>query len=570
MKMSLTNASVEYRSPEEHETTADTNRVLLYPLIALLVFFVILMIRTAWVGDDAYIAFRSIDNLLNGYGLRWNTFDRVQVFTDPLWVIIIAFFYAITHEIFLTVITLSVATAFVAVFLLVKRISSSYAAAIAGLIALISSKAFIDYTTSGLEDVLNYLLVALFCICLFRTLPTQKQFRLLILLASLAAFNRLDLALIFVPPIAYISWSIVTHAKASIVHLMRDALIYSVPVWGWLIFSTIYFGFVFPNTYYAKLYMGLPKGELFTQGLLYYVNSFNSDPTTLLVIAVAIVASISSRDARIIAGAVGLVCYLLYIVKIGGDFMAGRFFSVPLFLAVALLTHLNFRRTTWAILAILFLGAGLLAKRPAILSDETYSAHLVADYSGLDVNTVVDRRGIADERGAYFATAGLLPVLKHDRLAPPHNWALEGQAARTKGPHIVVFGTIGFYGFYAGPAVYILDFYSLGDPLLSKLTVIDRKNWRVGHYTRALPDGYVESIQSGKNAIKDPRVHELYRVIKILTQDPIWSVERFKEIAKMNLGFYDTTIRSIKGTFGTQPVERATYPMMLQQISGDK
>ena len=48
-------------------------------MLVLLMLFVVLMIKTAWVGDDAYISFRPLDNLLNGHGLRWNVAERVQV-----------------------------------------------------------------------------------------------------------------------------------------------------------------------------------------------------------------------------------------------------------------------------------------------------------------------------------------------------------------------------------------------------------------------------------------------------------------------------------------------------------
>jgi arabinofuranosyltransferase len=35
-------------------------------LTALLVLLAVTIARTAWVGDDAYITFRTIDNLLHG------------------------------------------------------------------------------------------------------------------------------------------------------------------------------------------------------------------------------------------------------------------------------------------------------------------------------------------------------------------------------------------------------------------------------------------------------------------------------------------------------------------------
>jgi len=523
--------------------------------------FVVLMIKTAWVGDDAYISFRPLDNLLNGHGLRWNVAERVQVYTDPAWLMLVLLFYSITHEIYLTVIVLSIVVSFGAVFLLVRYIASSNAAAIAALCAAISSKAFIDYTTSGLENALGYLLVACFCVCLLRPLPNLSKFRWLVFFASLAAFNRLDSALLFAPAIAYTAWICWKVEKVPFSQLVSRAILYSIPVWGWLLFSLIYFGFAFPNTYYAKLYTGLPRMEMFTQGILYYFNSFDRDPVTLIVLGLTLAAAYTSRDPRLIVGAIGISLYLLYIVKIGGDFMSGRFFTVPLVFGLALLIHLRLRPITWSALAVCFLGLGLLAKNPSLLTDETYGADILWSFKrDLVLNSVADGRGVADERASYYQGTGLLPVLRHDRYVPMFEWVGRGQAARNKGRHLVVFETPGFYGFYAGPHVHILDTFALGDPLLSKLPVVNASDWRIGHFRRGVPTGYLETLQTGKNLIENPEISELYRSIKILTRDPIWSVQRFREIAKMNLGFYKKTIRTISPDLeDTPPASGTTY-----------
>ena len=35
--------------------------------------------KNAWVSDDAYILFRSLDQLLSGHGPRWNPHERVHL-----------------------------------------------------------------------------------------------------------------------------------------------------------------------------------------------------------------------------------------------------------------------------------------------------------------------------------------------------------------------------------------------------------------------------------------------------------------------------------------------------------
>jgi arabinofuranosyltransferase len=68
-------------------------RLLIASGMALLV---ISLIRTAWLSDDAYITFRTADNVIHGYGLVWNTAERVQTYTHPLWLALIAPAFAAT------------------------------------------------------------------------------------------------------------------------------------------------------------------------------------------------------------------------------------------------------------------------------------------------------------------------------------------------------------------------------------------------------------------------------------------------------------------------------------------
>ena len=76
-------------------------------LALLLVAFAVVLLRTTWVCDDAFITLRTIDNLVHGYGLRWNVDERVQSFTHPLWMLLVAAVYFFTREAFYTVSALS-------------------------------------------------------------------------------------------------------------------------------------------------------------------------------------------------------------------------------------------------------------------------------------------------------------------------------------------------------------------------------------------------------------------------------------------------------------------------------
>ena len=77
-------------------------------------------------------------------------------------------------------------------------------------VALISSKAFIDYASSGLENALSYFIAALILARLFAIQRgaegvIAKDLGLLFLLASLAYLNRPDTILLYVPLLVYCS-----------------------------------------------------------------------------------------------------------------------------------------------------------------------------------------------------------------------------------------------------------------------------------------------------------------------------------------------------------------------------
>src|SRR6185503_3110626 len=93
-----------------------------WPAVSVALFIVVL-IRTAWLTEDAFITFRTVDNFIAGYGLRWNVAERVQTYTHPLWMLLVAGAYAITREMYLTVLVVSMLMAVAGVVVIVTRVA---------------------------------------------------------------------------------------------------------------------------------------------------------------------------------------------------------------------------------------------------------------------------------------------------------------------------------------------------------------------------------------------------------------------------------------------------------------
>jgi arabinofuranosyltransferase len=215
--------------------------------------YVVVLLRTAWMSDDAYITLRTVDNFVHGYGLRWNVAERVQAFTHPLWLFLISAFYLVTREAFYTTVVLSLLVSVLAVLALVRHHRRDPWAGVILVTALLLSKGFVDYSTSGLENPLTHLLLAGFVILLPVEPPDDRRLWLLTLLAGFSLLARTDNLLLFGPALAF---AFVRHAR-----WRRGVLILAAgmaPVLAWHAFATLYYGIPYPNTALAKLNTGIP------------------------------------------------------------------------------------------------------------------------------------------------------------------------------------------------------------------------------------------------------------------------------------------------------------------------
>ena len=501
-----------------------TNRTVIALLAALLLVYVVVLFRTAWLCDDAYITFRTIDNFVNGLGLRWNPAERVQSFTHPLWFFVLAAPYWATRDMYVTSLAISIAFSFAAVLILATRIARTNALALLGVAALISSKAFVDYSTSGLENPLTFLCLGAFLAAYFSFEKwTPREILILVFLAGAGMLNRLDTALFYAPALLLVFYRRLSIKTAALFVLGLMPLVL------WEAFSLVYYGFLFPNTAYAKLQTGVRFTETTVQGIIYFYQSVISDPPTLLLIALGVLFPLLNRERQSFPIVIGLVLYLFYILGIGGDFMGGRFLAAPVFCATALICRStlleNWKYAAPALLGLVYIG--FLSPSPPVLAGATYG-----DKGGKGGRI----GGVTDERAYYYRNTGLLHKSRAQRLEPTHKWVDEGKRYKANTPKTAVHFAVGFRGFYSGPDVFIVDRYALTDPLLARLPAQYSPNWRIGHFTRKIPPGYVASVRTGENRIRDPELAKFYDDLRLITRGPLFTRQRWNAIWAVNSG----------------------------------
>jgi arabinofuranosyltransferase len=308
--------------------------VILISAICLLALF-------AWqqrfIQDDAFISFRYAHNLITGEGLVWNPNERVEGYTNFLWTllmgcgllagidpIICAYLFGIIFFIISLIITYKIA----------QLLFHSRDIAFVVMLLVGLNYTFISFATGGLETQMQTSLLLLGTFLSFQALESNKltgrSMFYLALVLSLAMLTRLDSGIIVLPLIIMTTTKIFSQNETPstkykiFLHLVSPlALI----IGSWFIWKLTYYGNILPNTFYIKA-SGITSP---LKGLKYVSTFFFSYllmPFAILsFFAIQKIIKHKITPLIIISSFIGL--WLLYLIKIGGDFMEFRFF-VPI------------------------------------------------------------------------------------------------------------------------------------------------------------------------------------------------------------------------------------------------
>lgn len=512
----------------------------------LLAIFSYALLNSAWLCDDFFISLTQIVNLHNGDGIVFNFQERVQAFTHPTWFFFIALISFVTQEYFYTVMIVSILLSLASIctliyFALQKNI---FKKSFLIFFMLLFSKAFIDFTSSGLENPLSYFLFAILFFLLFINEYTSKdkpRLMLIYILMTLIFLNRMDYSLILLPIFIEL---IFKYKKEN----LKPIIVCGSAISSWFLFSLFYFGNFFPNTFFAKLAAGYPQEQYFERALNYYEIQYLKDPITLLIITVAIILSFQiKQNSKSIA--IGLILYMLYVFKTGGDFMLGRMFAIPVFISSFLIIYyLSKKEVSLKIInfmAILFILFTLRATSPL--------------FTNKNFNIRFGSKGIADERAWYFQDLGMFSPNKHFP---------EISRFSDKAPtEVRVFcGALGYFSLSLRDEFFIVDECSLSDPLLAKLPAIQNNNWRVGHQIRKIPENYLEVVVNNDSKLTNNELNDFYQDIRFITHGKLFDFERIKTIVKSKTYDYQINLWDFMYTKKQQKIKKNKNEFIQEHI----
>ena len=231
-----------------------------------------------------------------------------------------------------------------------------------GVLILFSSKAALDFSSSGLENSLSYFLIACFFYTILKLKEHSHFYLILSTVFSCMFLNRMDLIIPFLPFAFYIFFY-----QAYQEHRFKKSTIQGfigfIPVILWSIFALYYYGSFFANSVIAKTNTGLPTTHLQIQGFKYIYGNLIYDPfTSLFIYATSIYSIFSKKYVNKLLG-FGLALYIFYLIHVGADYMYGRFLTIPFIISLFIVVT-NLRKDLRILKLALVLG--LVVQVPAL------------------------------------------------------------------------------------------------------------------------------------------------------------------------------------------------------------
>jgi arabinofuranosyltransferase len=493
--------------------------VVWWPILVPLVIVLVGSWTYRWVDEDAFINFRVIHNLLAGHGPVFNVGERVEVDSDPLWLLTLAMVHGVIPWVSLewTSVVLGLACtagAFVTGGRAVARLGDRHHEGTVlplGLLVVSVVAGVWEFTTSGLEMSMVFLWLGLAYLLLARVASRRAGALPVAVVLGLGSLIRPELLLasaMFVTVLAALvaspTWPSTTgRVRRCVAVVLAGAalpLVYE-------LFRMAYYALLVPSTALAKA----AGTSWWSQGATYLWNFLS--PYTLwlpLLLAVPLVGSrvagwwrAGDRTGVLVLCtplAVGLAD-LLYVVHLGGDYMHARLL-LPAFFACCLPVYVGIRSlrgvlvvpaTGIAVWSVVCLGwlrfvppvVHGLNPQTVFISNER-SSWITATGSAHPVTAGDYRRALSGRAGAVLARAALQVPAGHqvillitDPFVPLDPSA--ALPARSPLPFslAVDLPAIGVIGYLAGPDVYVYDSYSLANPIGSHTTVVHHA--RPGH-----------------------------------------------------------------------------------------
>jgi arabinofuranosyltransferase len=289
-------------------------------LLLIIAIFVVHALSMNFTQDDAFISYRYVKNFINGDGLVFNPGERVEGYTNFLWIIILSIFAQLGLNMIVVSKVLGIAAGATTLFL-IYQISLSlfrkkdWVFPLFAPLLLASNSAFAYWSISGLETAF-FVMAVLLSVYLYFT-----NERLMIISCALSSLIRPEGVLVF--------GILVLHKfffkKDNLKNCLSSILGFVLLLVPFLVFKIFYYGDLLPNPFYAKTGFSL---EYLKTGMAYFWLFLRHYGLWGVLYLIPIIfykhLEVKGKLALLI-----VYIYTLYVIIIGGDVLQAHRFFLP-------------------------------------------------------------------------------------------------------------------------------------------------------------------------------------------------------------------------------------------------
>jgi tetratricopeptide (TPR) repeat protein len=333
--------------------------------------------------DDAFISFRYAENLAAGRGPVFNPGERVEGYSNFLWVVILAACRLLGAGIPWSALFLGLVLSLASI-LVAARVSrgihpSEKSAGLPAALFLAASPVVAMWAGGGMEVPLFSLLALLSSDFWMVERGGAKLPWRWPLAACLAAMARPDGILLFVIALGWGLFASPGGGDGRWRRTMADLGMFAIPAVPYFLWRWIYYGAFLPNTYYAKVNY---DAAVLTHGLQ-YLSWFLLDCGGG-VIALGALLAIRPRDERVSLLLWQGAGFTAYVLLLGGDGYAYSRFLVPVAVLLAPAAEFGYRRAWRGLSDRRIPALGRIPALPALLLLAAAAGGAAGSFAGAD------------------------------------------------------------------------------------------------------------------------------------------------------------------------------------------
>jgi hypothetical protein len=343
-------------APEEAAAPSDRWRARMIYLPVIVPFVLGILVVLEFVKDDAYISFRYAHNLVTGQGLVFNHGERVEGFTNFLWVFVLAPFEALGWDLFQVceVLALVLGVACLATtWRMTAWVSGDrrYASFLWGAMWLATSSSYVLWAKSGLEQPLGTLLPIAGAWILWTARERVRPERRMLaagLVMGAGCMTRPELhamAILVGLPLVVDAVRARRITRAQLLYV-AGILAVTVPCHA---FRYAYYGSFLPNTFYAKT---SSSALVWREGLRSLGELLAFNHTGYLAVLAPLAFVQRRRRLEIATMALVALAFMAFVVSVGADEMQWYRLYLPALPFLCVLAALGLRNLLEAALRL--------------------------------------------------------------------------------------------------------------------------------------------------------------------------------------------------------------------------